>query len=50
MADDQKDRFIQYLVDQNQDLRLTSDAMNPNRSLENRAFILYEIRHNYGNN
>lgn len=27
MADDQKDRFIQYLVDQNQDLRLTSDAM-----------------------
>ena len=27
MAADQKDRFIQYLVDQNQDLRLTSDAM-----------------------
>ena len=27
MADDQKDRFIQFLVDQNQDLRLTSDAM-----------------------
>ena len=27
MADDQKDRFIQYLAEQNQDLRLTSDAM-----------------------
>ena len=27
MAEDQKDRFIQYLVDQNQDLRLTSDAV-----------------------
>lgn len=27
MADDQKDRYIQYLVEQNQDLRLTSDAM-----------------------
>ncbi len=23
---------------------------NPNRSLENRAFILREIRHDYGNN
>ena len=27
MADDQKDRYIQYLAGQNQDLRLTSDAM-----------------------
>ncbi len=27
MADDQKDRYIQYLAEQNQDLRLTSDAM-----------------------
>ena len=24
--------------------------INPNRSLENRAFILREIRHDYGNN
>ena len=28
MADDQKDRYIQYLAEQNQDLRLTNDAMN----------------------
>lgn len=27
MAEDQKDRYIQYLAGQNQDLRLTSDAM-----------------------
>jgi len=27
MADDQKDRYIQYLAEQNQDLRLTGDAM-----------------------
>ena len=27
MADDQKDRYIQYLAEQNQNLRLTSDAM-----------------------
>ena len=27
MADDHKDRYIQYLAEQNQDLRLTSDAM-----------------------
>lgn len=27
MAGDQKKRFIQYLVEQNQDLRLTSDAV-----------------------
>ena len=27
MAEDQKDRYIQYLVEQNQDLRLTNDAM-----------------------
>ena len=27
MAEDQKDRYIQYLAEQNQDLRLTSDAM-----------------------
>ena len=27
MADDQKDRYIQYLAGQNPDLRLTSDAM-----------------------
>lgn len=27
MADDQKTRYIQYLAGQNQDLRLTSDAM-----------------------
>ena len=27
MADDQKERYIQYLAEQNQDLRLTSDAM-----------------------
>lgn len=27
MADDQKDRYIQYLAEQNYDLRLTSDAM-----------------------
>ena len=27
MADDQKNRFIQYLAEQNQDLRLTNDAM-----------------------
>ena len=27
MSDDQKDRYIQYLAGQNQDLRLTSDAM-----------------------
>ena len=27
MADNQKDRYIQYLAEQNQDLRLTSDAM-----------------------
>ena len=26
MADDQKDRYIQYLAEQNHDLRLTSDA------------------------
>ena len=26
MAEDQKDRYIQYLAEQNQDLRLTSDA------------------------
>ena len=26
------------------------DDFNPNRSLENRAFILREIRHDYGNN
>ena len=26
------------------------DTLNPNRSLENRAFILREIRHDYGNN
>ena len=28
MADDQKDRYIQYLAEQNHALRLTSDAMN----------------------
>ncbi len=27
MAADQKKRYIQYLVEKNQDLRLTSDAM-----------------------
>lgn len=27
MAEDQKDRYIQYLAEQNQDLRLTGDAM-----------------------
>ena len=27
MAENQKDRYIQYLADQNQDLRLTGDAM-----------------------
>ena len=27
MAEDQKDRYIQYLAEQNQDLRLTCDAM-----------------------
>ena len=27
MAEDQKERYIQYLAEQNQDLRLTSDAM-----------------------
>ena len=27
MAGDQKDRYIQYLAEQNQDFRLTSDAM-----------------------
>ena len=27
MADNQKDRYIQYLAEQNQDLRLTSNAM-----------------------
>ena len=27
MAEDQKERYIQYLSEQNQDLRLTSDAM-----------------------
>ena len=27
MADDQKARYIRYLADQNQDLRLTSDTM-----------------------
>ena len=27
MAEDQKDRYIQYLAEQNQDLRLTNDAM-----------------------
>lgn len=27
MAADQKDRYIQYLAGQNQELRLTSDAM-----------------------
>ena len=27
MAEDQKDRYIQYLAEQNQELRLTSDAM-----------------------
>ena len=27
MAENQKDRYIQYLAEQNQDLRLTSDAM-----------------------
>ena len=27
MADDQKDRYIQYFTEQNQNLRLTSDAM-----------------------
>ena len=27
MAEEQKDRYIQYLAEQNQDLRLTSDAM-----------------------
>ena len=26
MAEDQKDRYIQYLAEQNQNLRLTSDA------------------------
>lgn len=26
MAEDQKDRYIQYLAEQNQDLRLTGDA------------------------
>ena len=26
MAEDQKDRYIQHLAEQNQDLRLTSDA------------------------
>lgn len=27
MAADQKERYIQYLAEQNQDLRLTSDAV-----------------------
>ena len=27
MAEDQKERYIQYLAGQNQDLRLTGDAM-----------------------
>ena len=27
MAEDQKDRYIQYLAEQNQVLRLTGDAM-----------------------
>ena len=27
MAENQKDRYIQYLAEQNQNLRLTSDAM-----------------------
>ena len=27
LAEDQKERYIQYLAEQNQDLRLTSDAM-----------------------
>ncbi len=27
MTENQKERYIQYLVEQNQDLRLTSDAM-----------------------
>ena len=27
MAEDQKDRYIQYLAEQNHDLRLTGDAM-----------------------
>ena len=27
MAEDQKDRYIQYLAEQNQELRLTGDAM-----------------------
>ena len=27
MAEDQKERYIQYFAEQNQDLRLTSDAM-----------------------
>ena len=33
----------------NRILHLLRD-LNPNRSLENRAFILREIRHDYGNN
>ncbi len=31
-------------------LKFQPTRFNPNRSLENRAFILREIRHDYGNN
>ena len=32
MAENQKDRYIQYLAEQNQELRLTGDAMKLYRS------------------
>ena len=45
MAEDQKDRYIQYLAEQNQDLRLTGDAM---RLICNTQKLIY-LRDNISN-
>ena len=42
MAEDQKDRYIQYLAEQNQDLRLTGDAMK--RVLEDFMAQMKELK------
>ena len=39
MAEDQKDRYIQYLAEQNQDLRLTGDAPLPNKQIMDQYLI-----------
>ena len=46
--------FIRYnnlfFIRRNMVVGQSNGTFNPNRSLENLTFILYETRHNYGNN